>query len=176
MIASLLVSVLLVGIKLSAAKEVVQVLERRKELKTNLELLQLKLEHEDLATWVANVAHDASQRQKTMDAIEPASGQVYTTAEGEAIAHGEAMFAQYDDSSAPVTPLKHSGALARAETKLDKAGHFLLGRAETQAWAEPRELVAYVLNYDSRIIQADWVTPLPRVTSSCGCLFCSTRV
>jgi hypothetical protein len=39
-LASLLVSVLLVGLKLNAAKDIVQALERRKELVANLLLLQ----------------------------------------------------------------------------------------------------------------------------------------
>ena len=55
----MLVSVLLVGIKLTAAKEIVQVIERRKELKANIALLQLKLALEDKLTWIDDAKHDA---------------------------------------------------------------------------------------------------------------------
>jgi hypothetical protein len=43
-LASALVSVLLVGLKLNAAKEIYQICERRAELKKNLGLLRWKLE------------------------------------------------------------------------------------------------------------------------------------
>ena len=46
-LASLLVSVLLVGFKLNGAKEIVHIIQRRKELKANLFLLQKGVEEED---------------------------------------------------------------------------------------------------------------------------------
>ena len=59
----MLVSVLLVGIKLSAGKELVQVMERRKELKANLSLLRRRLEDVDLGDWLNDVDHDSKQRK-----------------------------------------------------------------------------------------------------------------
>jgi hypothetical protein len=151
-LASLLVSVLLVGIKLTAPKELVQTIERRKELKVNLSLLQRSLEEEEMTSWLADVTHDTALRQETTDAIEPASDQVYTTAEGALIDSGTAIFADYDASSAPVTKMKCSAIMARSETKLDAAGRLLLGRAEVEIPASPQEIVAYILNYDGRHI------------------------
>ena len=155
-VASLLVSVVLLGFKLSALKRLVQVNQRRTELKAALVSLQPKLEAEKLAAWIADVKHDALQRLKTINAIEQASNQVYTAAECEMVERGEAVFAQYDRSSAPVTQLKRSATITRSETKLDEAGRLLLGRAEAEIRASPPDIIAYQLNYDGRHIQSDW--------------------
>ncbi len=155
-VASLLVSVVLLGFKLSSLKRLVQVNQRRTELKAALVSLQPKLEAEKLAAWITDVKHDALQRLKTINAIEQASNQVYTAAECEMIDRGEAVFAQYDRSSAPVTQLKRSVTITRSETKLDEAGRLLLGRAEAEIRASPQDIIAYQLNYDGRHIQSDW--------------------
>ena len=47
---SLLVSALLLGFKLNVPKELTQTIQRRKELKTNLALLQTSLDEESLAS------------------------------------------------------------------------------------------------------------------------------
>ena len=151
----MLVSVLLVGIKLTAAKELVQTIERRKELKVNLSLLRRTLEDEDLVQWLDDIEHDRALRRESIDAIEPASDQVYATAEGALIDKGMAIFADYDTSSAPVTKLKCSATIARAETKLDAASRLLLGRAEVEIRASPQDAIAYQLNYDGRHVQSD---------------------
>ncbi len=154
MLASLLVSMLLVGIKVTAAKEIVQIIERVKELKANLALLRRRLEEEDLADWLDDIVHDTRQRQERIEAMGPASNQAYTTAEGVVIEKGVAMFSQYDRSSAVVTQLKRSAAVARSETKLEEGGRLLLGRAEVEVWAEPEAIIAYLLNFDGRHFQS----------------------
>ncbi len=146
----------LLGFKLSALKRLVQLNQRRTELKAALVSLQPKLEAEKLAAWLDDANHDAAQRLKTMSAIEPASNQLHTATECEMIDKGEAVFAQYDRSSAPVTQLKRSATIARSETKLDKAGRLLLGRAEVEIRASPLEIVAFTLNYDSHFNQSGW--------------------
>jgi hypothetical protein len=140
--------------KSTAAKEVVQVIERRKELKVNLSVLRRSLEDEDREDWLRDVAHDTAQRQATIDAL--ASDQAYTAAEERQLEKGEAMFAEYDGSSATVTQLKRSGTIARSETKLDEAGCLLLGRAEAEVRISPHAFVAYSLNYDGRHIQSNY--------------------
>jgi hypothetical protein len=155
-VASLLVSVVLLCFKLNALKRLVQVNQRRTELKAGLVSLQPKLEAEKLAAWLDDANHDVMLRLKTMNAIEPASNQLHTATERETIEKGEAVFAQYDRSLAPVTQLKRSATIARSETKLDEAGRLLLGRAEVEVRASPLEIVAYMLNYDGRHIQSDW--------------------
>jgi hypothetical protein len=132
----------------------VQVIERRKELKVNLSLLRRSLEDDDLVDWLGDVAHDTAQRQATIDAL--ASDQAYTAAEERQLEKGEAMFAEYDGSSATATQLKRSGTIARSETKLDEAGRLLLGRAEAEVRVSPQAYVAYMLNYDGRHIHADY--------------------
>ena len=69
LLASLLVSVLLVGIKLNASKEIVQVIERRTELKTYLSLLQTTLEDEDMVAWLDDVQRDVKRRQDRIAAM-----------------------------------------------------------------------------------------------------------
>jgi hypothetical protein len=144
----------LLGFKLSAAKRLVQLSQRRKELETDLALLQSKLEDDDLAAWLSDVGHDTAKRLQTMSSIEE-SNQAYSGAEREIIEKGEALFAQYDGSSAPVTQLKCSATIARLETKLDAASRLLLGRAEVIIRARPQEIIAYQLNYDGRHCQSD---------------------
>ena len=153
-VVALLVSVLSVGMKSTAASQLVQVIERRKELKVNLSLLRRSLEDDDLVDWLGDVAHDTAQRQATIDAL--ASDQAYTAAEERQLEKGEAMFAEYDGSSATATQLKRSGTIARSETKLDEAGRLLLGRAEAEVRVSPQAYVAYMLNYDGRHIHADY--------------------
>ena len=150
---SLIVSVFLVGVKVTAVKELVVLVERRKELKANLSLLLRKLEDDDLADWLGDIALDVVQREEAIDAI--AADQVHTVVEDDGIDRGIAIFAQYDNSSAPVTQLKRSVTITRSETKLDEAGRLLLGRAEAEVPAEPKEIIAYSLNYDGRHIQSD---------------------
>ena len=69
-LASLLVSVLLVGLKLNGVKEIVQVIERCKELAVNLALLQRTLEDEDTSAWTVDVTLDTKQRQHRITAME----------------------------------------------------------------------------------------------------------
>ena len=98
MLASLLVSVLLVGIKLTAAIEIVQSITRKKELKANLLLLQRSLEGEDKKSWIEDVTHDTAQRQDRILELGTASGPSYTTTEYGFLQNGEAMLALFESS------------------------------------------------------------------------------
>jgi hypothetical protein len=147
-LASLLVSILLIGMKLNAARDIAVLVERRKELKTNLLLLRRRVQDEDKDAWLDNIVHDTAQRQEIIDEIGPAYDQVHSTAERVTIDEGMAVFSQYDSSSAPVTQLKSSAAVTRSETKLIEAGRSL-GRMEAKVCASPLEIIAYILNYDS---------------------------
>jgi hypothetical protein len=91
-VASLLVSVVLLGFKLSALKRLVQVNQRRTELKAALVLLEPKVETEKLAVWLADVEHDAKQREERIAAMDSAAGRVYTTLEAELLAKVVDMF------------------------------------------------------------------------------------
>jgi hypothetical protein len=153
-VASLLVSVLLVGIRLNAAKEIVQLIERRKELRTNLSLLKKSLEGEETASWINDVEHDAKQREVTIAAIE--SGRSCSPFENSLIEEGLGMFDRFDQSSGAFRKLKHSVTVERSETKLDEATGLLLGRATAKIRATPQEILAYSLNFDGRHIQSDW--------------------
>ncbi len=150
MLGSLLVSVLLVGIKSTAANDIVQSIARRKELKANLLLLQMSLEDEDKKAWIEDVTHDLAQRRDRILELGSASGFSYTTTENEILQNGVDMFAVFEASSACSKQLEHSELIMYSETKLDEVTHLLLGRAAAMVRAAPQEIAAYCLNYDSR--------------------------
>ncbi len=154
MLASLLVSVLLVGFKLNAVKELVQTHERRKELKANLLLLVRMWEDENKAAWIADITHDAEQRKSRIAVLDSASGGLYSAMEEEAIGKGPAMFAKYESSSAGVKQLERSASVDRAETRLDGLTGLVLGLAEAVVATTPQEIIAYCLHYDSRHLRA----------------------
>ena len=156
MVASLLVSVLLVGIRLNAAKEIVQIIERRKELRTNLSLLKKSLEGEETVAWINDVKHDAKQREDTIAAIESASGRSCSPFENSLIEEGLGMFDRFDQSSGAFAKLKHSVTVERSETTLDEATGLVLERETAEIRATPQEILAYSLNFDGRHIQSDW--------------------
>ena len=149
-LASLLVSMLLVGIKVTGAKEIVQLIERRKELEANLAMLQIVLEDENKKAWIGDVAHDSKQRMDLIAEMESASGLSYSLIETGLLDKGAAMFAAFDSSPARVTELEHSATIMRSETKLDVATSLLLGRAVAMIRATALEIATYFLDCDSR--------------------------
>ena len=151
MIASLLVSVLLVGVKLPAAREIVQIIERRKELKANLSLLRMRLEEDDLVHWLEDVAHDRKQRSaRRIAMMTPASGGMYNARESQMVDGLLDLVAQYEHSSAGVTQLKHSPTVERVALKHADASGLPLVRGEFVCRAAAYDIVAYNLNFDSR--------------------------
>jgi hypothetical protein len=149
------VGVLLVGIKLTSARDIVQLIERRKELKANLSLLRRMVEDEGLRSWLDDVAHDNAQRQGWIGEMALPSGRVYDAMENGAIAKCLGMIALFDSNPASVTPLPHPATVARFETKQDAASNVLLGLAELQIRAPPLDIVAYILNLDSRFMESE---------------------
>ncbi len=154
MLASLLVSVLLVGIKLTSAKDIVQTIERRKELKANLSMLQRLIEQEDEKAWIIDVAHDTKERMDRIAELESASGLSYDTQENEFLEKGIAMFAVFEASSVGVKQFRHSATITFSETKLDEETGLLLGRSAAMVRATPQSIVAYMLNFDSRFFRS----------------------
>jgi len=153
-VASLLVSVLLLGFKLSALKRLVHVKQRRTELKTALVLLEPSVEAEKVAVWLADAEHDAKQREDRIAAMDTAAGRVYDMSEAEVLAKGADMFAVFEACSAGAKQLTHSATVMYSETKLDAPTGLLFGRAAAMVRATPQEIVAYCLNYDSRFAQS----------------------
>ncbi len=152
-LASLLVSVLMVGFKLSSAHEIVQLIKRRQELKVNLSMVRRLLEIEDTKAWIEDVEFDKKQREERIAELESASGQAHDLLEDALIAKGDAMFAVFEASSAGATKLKHSALILYSETKLD-ATDLLFGRAAAMVRATPQEIIAYCLNCDSRYMKS----------------------
>ena len=145
----------LLGFKLSALKRLVQVNQRRTELQAALVSLQPKVEAEKLAVWLADVKHDAKQRQDRIAAMDSANGRVYNAHEAELLKKGADLFAVFEASSAGAKQLKHSASILYSETKLDAATDLLLGRAAAMVRATPQEIAAYYHNFDSRHIQSN---------------------
>ncbi len=154
MVASLLVSVVLLGYKLSALKRLVQVNQRRTELKAALVLLEPRVEAEKVAVWLADAEHDAKQREDRIAAMDSAAGRVYDMLEAEVLAKGAEMFVVFEASSAGAKQLEHSATVMYSETKLDAATGLLFGRAAAMVRAAPQEIVAYYLNFDSCFLQS----------------------
>jgi hypothetical protein len=150
-LSSLLLSVLGVGIKLNAAKELVQVVGRRKELKANLLLLQSRLGDESKNAWIDNATYDMKLRQDRIVEMELASSLSYSSMECEAIDIGTAMFAAFEStgSSEGVKQMEHSAAMDRVETKVDRRSGHLLARATAEVCASAQEIAAHALTYCS---------------------------
>jgi hypothetical protein len=149
-LASLLVSVFLVGIKFNAAKELVQLIERQKELRVNLTLLLRRLEDEDRDAWISDVQYDTKAREDRIAEMDSAPRFTSSTLENVILQKGAAMFAVFESSSARLMQLKHSATVMSSESKLDKATGLLLGRASAVVRAAPQDIVMHLLNQDSR--------------------------
>ena len=149
-----MVSVVLLGFNLSALKRLVQVNQRRTELQAALVLLKPKAEEEELAVWLDDVEHDMAQRQARIAEMASPSGRVYTTMENGAGARCAGMLEWFDSSSEGVTRLTRPVSIMRLETKTDPATRRLMDRVEANIRADPRDVVAYILNLDSRIVQS----------------------
>ena len=152
--ASLLVSTVLLGFKLSVAKRLVQVNQRRIELQEALSLLQPKVEEEELAVFLADVQHDTSQRQAWIAEMASPSGRMYSTTEIEALEKCSGMLEWFDSSSDGVTQLTRPVSIMRLETKTDPATRRLMDRVEANIRADPWDVVAYILNLDSRVVHS----------------------
>ena len=154
-IASLLVSLVLLGFKLNAPKRLLQVIQRRKELNQALEVLQPQLEADQLVVFLANLNHDKAQRRERIGKLALAASQVYSTTEKEAIERCLAMCALFEHSSGRVTQLSGSKLLTRLETKYDEGTRLLFGRAECEVRAAVRDVLAFYVNIDSRHMSVD---------------------
>jgi hypothetical protein len=144
--------VLLVGSKLTAAKEIVQVTERRKELKANIAILQLKIELEEKLTWIDDATHDAAQREARIG--EMLAAPMSSSMENEAIQRCLRLRAMFESSSAGATQLPRSATITRQETKHDAATNLSLGCITAEIRASVLEIVAYILNDDSRYFKS----------------------
>jgi len=79
---------------------------------------------------------------------------VYSTTEHEAVARCAGMLGWFDSSSEGVTRLMRPMSIIRLETKQDPATRRLMDRVEANIRADPRDVIAYILNLDSRIVQS----------------------
>ena len=154
-LASLMVSILLMGVKMSAFKEIMQLRQRRHELRGNLKQLERPIEAEELAAWISDVELDSEERQAKIALL--GAAQSYTPAEDELVGKSLELFDRYDASQVTPVSLKHAATVELAETKYDEERHMLLGRAVALIrGATPETLVAYMLSYDSRKIRSEW--------------------
>ena len=161
---SLLVSALLLGFKLNVPKELTQTIQRRKELQTNLALLQTSLDEESLASLLDDLTYDAEKRRERITEMASAAGRLYSQEENEILDKGLRMFAMFKSSSAKATQLTRSVSTNRLETKQDEATGLLLGRCEAKIRAAPQELVAEILNFwSSRSRQRETEGSLVRI-------------
>ena len=147
MVASLLVSVVLLGFKVSALTRLAQVVQRWTELKVALALLQSKIEDEALAVFLHSVKHDTAQRECRTGELALPSECVYTQMEKTALEKGAGMYSEFESNSEQATQLARS-LNTRSELKYEAATCRMLGHVETVIQADPQDVVAYILNYD----------------------------
>jgi hypothetical protein len=149
--ASLLVSMVILGFKLTMLKDIVHLTYRRKELKANLAMLLRRLEGENLVQWLDDVSHDVKARQKKIDAMDFASGHSFSAMENDAIARCMGMFVLFEaHSSGTKQRQRLAPGIRRLETKHDAASGLLLGRAEAEIRASTQEIIAFWLDDNSR--------------------------
>ncbi len=151
-VASLSVSLVLMGFKCHGLKRLVQLSQRRTELKAALALLQSKVEEEALVMFLEDVDHDATQRQTKVGELASPSGRVYSTMENAAVERCLGMFALFESNNEVATQLKHSATITRLESKYDKATGLQFGFATLEIRAAPVEIAAYFLNCDCRFV------------------------
>ena len=153
-VASLLVSVVLLGFKLSALKRLVQVNQRRTELKANLVLLQPQVEAEELDAWLDDVTHDAKQREDRIAEMRLSSSGSYSSMERDAIEKSNAMFGLFERRSASLIQRKHAATITLSETNQDPVTRQLFGHVKAEIRADSLHLVAFILNDDSRFMRS----------------------
>jgi hypothetical protein len=146
-VASLLVSVVLLGFKVSALRRLVQVVQRRTELKAALALLQSKFENEALAAFLDGVKHDKVQRECRTGELALPFERVYTQMEKTALEKGAGMYSVFESNSEQATQLAHSLSM-RSELNYEEATRRMLGHVEALIQSDPQDVVAYILNYD----------------------------
>jgi hypothetical protein len=152
-VASLLVSTLLAGFKLNTPKELLQTIQRRKELKANLALLQPKLEVEDLTGWLDAVAHHVAKRSAKIGEMALPSDSVHSPMENEAVAKCLRKFGvsvkleASPERSRPTTLIKSK----RNPNLLQHAVAFK--RDEIEIRAAPQHIVAYMLDFGGQHMQ-----------------------
>ena len=154
MVASVLVSVVLLGFKLSALKRLVQVNQRLTELKANLVLLQPQVEAEELDAWLDDVTHDAKQREDRIAGMRLSSGGSYSSMEKDAIEKSNAMFGLFERRSASLIQRKHAATITLSETNQDPVTRQLFGHVKAEIRADSLDLVAFILNDDSRFMRS----------------------
>ena len=142
-----MVSVVLLGFKVSALKRLAQVVQRRTELKAALALLQSKVESEALAVFLDGVKHDKAQRECRTGELASPSERVYTQMEITALEKGAGMYSAFESNSEQATQLARSLS-TRSELKYEAATRRMLGHVEAVIQADPQDVVAYILNYD----------------------------
>jgi hypothetical protein len=150
-LASLLISMLILGLKLTVPRDIVQLNQRRKELKANLAMLRRQLEGVHLKAWLDDVFNDVTTRQAKIDAMDLASRDAFSATENEAIERCMRMFALFDSySGMKHARMRRAAGSRRSETKHDLASGLLLGLAEAEIRASPEEIIAFWLDDNSR--------------------------
>jgi hypothetical protein len=155
-LASVLVSVLLIGLKLNAAKEIVLIIERRKELKENLSLLSSRLDDEDKDAWLKDATFDAKGREDRVAEMGLSSGGSYSSMEKDAIEKSNAVFGLFERRSASSSFIqqKHAATITLSETNQDPVTRHLFGHVKAEIRGDSLDLVAFILNEDSRFMRS----------------------
>jgi hypothetical protein len=144
-VASLMVSVLLLGKKTTLGAQIVRTVNRRKELHRNLELLMYHLEEEDLQDWLHAVAKDQEDRDQKVRSLQSSTEQ-YTPLEIATITAGLGTLGGMSSAVGKINR-KHGDTVELAYTRFDKESNRLIGEVRAVIrGASPELLTAYMMN------------------------------
>ena len=148
-VASTVLSAFLLGVKTINVKELVNILQRRKELHHNLELLRRSLEGDMKHQWLVSSTIDQRTRQDRAEVLRGLAAHEYSPDENSVIEQGLSLFSAFAESSDKAHKLKHGETVIRMETKHDGKQR-LLGMVEVLVrGATPELLSAYLLDANS---------------------------
>ncbi len=153
-IASLLITVLLIGLKLGSLKEVITVLHRQKELEDNIRLIEEQIEDQALKAWSDDVKYDEEGRDRRIVAMQ-SSGILHGEVENKALEQGMAMLSLRNRGGVAVTKLSHEETLLSKQLEVDPTTGRVIGTAEAIIrGAGPERIAAYMMEFSSRIIRS----------------------
>ncbi len=117
-------------------------------------MLQPQVEAEKLDAWLADVEHDAKQREDRIAEMGLSSGGSYSSMEKDVIEKSNAPFGLFERRSASSIQRKHAATITLSETSQDPVTRQLFGHVKAEIRADSLDLVAFILNDDSRFMRS----------------------
>ena len=149
-------SMLLIGYKFNALKEIVVTIQRRQELRDFLDLWKQHLDEEAVKQWWRDVLDDKTGRDAWIAQLESEEGE-YTPEQTRALDECAALFASIEGRAGTGRPMPPKATITRAETIYDEERGELFGMAEaTMYGATPQQVIAYAMNFAGKHVKSKW--------------------